>query len=195
MGSADRFVTPGASCAACMDQNCCGEASGLLYDDGSCTAVSDCLLACGDEGSCRSRCASFLNRTSALIAVQACRESHCSAECGYSCGGLGYNAPGCDTCVRATCCEAAAKMRAEPRLPKPRHVSQQLPLGVVVVPPPLCDKASPGGTADYAAWRTCTQGTCGEACRPGHDWSCLDAPMWPSPSKLEDITFSVTIAD
>ena len=41
----------------------------------------------------------------------------------------------------------------------------------------------------------CTQNTCGEACLAGRDWSCLDAPLWPSPSKLEDITFSATIAD
>src|SRR5258706_10686337 len=106
-GQCGSLTHPSATCADCMDQNCCTEAT-ACHDDSSCNVAFDCLAQCADDGACRARCTQFYNRDDALLKVHACREKSCSAACGLSCGGFGYPVPSCDACIRSTCCQLAA---------------------------------------------------------------------------------------
>ena len=96
-----------------MDQQCCAEVTACKGDSRA-SASSTVFLQCGDDGACRSRCGKFFNRGEPIIASAACRERNCAAECGLSCGGLGYAVPGCEQCVQSSCCQVAEACAANP---------------------------------------------------------------------------------
>src|SRR4051794_32798278 len=50
-----------ASCAACMDANCCTEAT-ACHADSACDPAFDCNTNCGDDATCRARCTTFFTR-------------------------------------------------------------------------------------------------------------------------------------
>ncbi|HKQ69635.1 MAG TPA: hypothetical protein VJT73_09860 [Polyangiaceae bacterium] len=183
-----------SECAACIDRACCDKAT-ACQGEPSCPAASECLLACGDDGACRYRCAAFYNRTTAMLDLVTCRETNCSAECGLGCGGFAYPVQGCGACVRSTCCDkaqACAKNNDCLRLDLCR--SDCLPGSTEC--PPVCDARYPKGAGDFAAWLDCRQNTCADACQIGRTWECLDTPQhWPKPKALGNVTFSMNIAD
>jgi hypothetical protein len=185
---------PSPDCAACMDAKCETEAK-ACFDDSACNPEFDCFLDCGDDGACRSRCSTFYSRTEALIDITSCRQKSCSAECASSCGNLNYDSPTCETCVRTTCCSAAAACAANAECLR-LDVCHGNCLQGSTTCPPECDAQHPDGVGDYAKWLDCTQNACAQSCVAGDDWSCLDSTVvWPKPHSLDPITFSVTIVD
>src|ERR1700761_2212681 len=50
-------ISPGTvTCGACIQSNCCSQAGACAASSG-CTAYESCLLPCGGDYACRSRCA------------------------------------------------------------------------------------------------------------------------------------------
>jgi hypothetical protein len=192
-GQCGSLAHPSEVCAQCMDANCCAEAE-KCHADSSCDPAYECVAMCGDDGACRARCGLFYNRTDPLLEVTACRESKCSAECGFSCGGLGYPIPGCDKCIESTCCPNAAACAQNAdclRLDLCRY--NCLPGSTTC--PVDCVSQYPLGAGDFGALSDCMN-PCASACEPGHGWECLDTPfLWPKPHAVEKVTFSVTIVD
>jgi len=187
-----RYPSPG--CAACMDSKCETEAR-ACHADSSCDPEFDCFLDCGDDGACRSRCATYYSRTDAVIGINSCREKSCAAECATSCGNLSYSAEDCDKCVHATCCEIASACAKNPECTR-LDVCRNNCLAGSTTCPPDCEAQHPDGVADFGKWNDCTQNACAQACVTGKAWSCLDTTIvWPKPRTLGTITFSVTIVD
>jgi hypothetical protein len=185
---------PSATCAACMDEKCCVEAS-ACHDDPTCDPAFDCNMMCGDDGACRARCNTFFTRSETLVDVNACRESNCRTECGNACGGFGYSAPGCDTCVKQTCCSSAATCAGNAECVRLDLCRTNCIAGSNTCPRE-CERTFSGGVDDLAPWIGCVQNTCPESCTPGMNWSCLDAkPSWLKPKSAIGFTISVTIVD
>jgi hypothetical protein len=194
VGSCGSVTHPSQACADCMDHSCCTEATACRADP-ACGLEVDCLSECGDDGACRARCTQFYNRGERLIAVDACREKSCAAECGLSCGGFGYPVPGCDSCVRSNCC-AEAKACAANSVCQDLDLCRANCLAGSTTCPPACEAQFVNGKDDFAPWLNCVQNTCATACQSGKNWQCLDAPFpWPKPKGLGDFTFSATIVD
>jgi hypothetical protein len=193
-GKCGSLKYPSESCATCMDTSCCAEAS-ACHQNESCDPAYDCLNSCGDDGACRARCAAFYARTDTLLGLTSCREEKCAAECGLSCGGFGYSVPGCDQCVKSTCCAAASACAKNLECLKLDLCRTNCLYGSTTCPAE-CDAQYPLGTTDYAPWLVCLQNDCAAACQTGRGWQCLDAPFfWPKPKALGQITFSVTVVD
>ena len=193
-GKCAPLAHPSQTCADCMDQSCCAQATSC-HDDPACKPAFDCLFECGNDGACRARCAQFYNRGNTLIELDACREKSCAAACGLSCGGFGYVVPGCDACVQNKCCGAAAACAKNIECQK-LDLCRTNCLGGSTSCPPACNDQFPGGAADYQPWLDCVQNTCATECQTGHGWQCLDAPpLWPKPTSLGNFTFSMTIVD
>jgi hypothetical protein len=195
VGECGSLRHPSQSCAACMDRNCCGEAT-ACRNDIACDSSFECMSSCGNDGACRAQCAAFYTQPASLVSVGSCRETNCAAECGLSCGGFAYRVPGCDSCVRSTCCSlaaACAKNEACVNL----DLCRTNCLAGSMACPPQCDREHPDGIADYAPWFDCTQNACGASCQPGRVWQCLDSAIrWPKPKgNLSEITFSMNIID
>ena len=184
-----------ASCAACMDQNCCTEAT-ACHADPACDPAFDCNTNCGDDATCRARCITFFTRSDSLIDVTACRESHCKTECGLSCGGFGYNAPGCSSCIKETCCSIAGECAKNGDCVKLDLCKVNCLGGGTSSCPTECEDLFPGGMDNHRDWRDCAENVCSDECTSGHNWSCLDArPAWFKPKSAGLMTFSVTIVD
>jgi hypothetical protein len=185
---------PSPECASCMDTKCLTEAQ-ACHADSSCDPEFGCFLDCGDDGACRSRCATFFSRSDAILGITTCRQKNCAAECATNCGSLNYNTPGCDKCVHGTCCEAASNCAKNPECQR-LDVCRSNCLAGSTSCPPDCEAQHPDGVMDYAAWNDCTQNACAQSCATGNSWSCLDtAIVWPKPRSLGKIKFSVTIVD
>jgi hypothetical protein len=185
---------PTADCAACMDASCATEAQ-ACHADSSCDPEFDCFLDCGDDGACRSRCATFFSRSDAILGITTCREKNCAAQCATNCGSLNYNTPGCDKCVHGTCCQAASNCAKNPECMRLDVCRSQCLAGSTTCPPD-CEAQHPDGVMDYAAWNDCTQNACAASCLTGNSWSCLSsAIVWPKPRSLGKIKFSATIVD
>lgn len=185
---------PSPECAACMDAKCVTEAQ-ACHADTSCDPEFDCLLDCGDDGACRTRCDNFYSRTDAVIDVNSCRERNCAAECATNCGSLSYDAPDCDKCVHTSCCEIASACAKNPECLR-LEVCRTNCLAGSTTCPPDCEAQHPDGAMDFGKWNDCTQNTCAQACVSGNAWSCLDSTIvWPKPRTLGKITFSVTVVD
>ena len=183
-----------AGCAACMDRECCEEAMACRGDP-ACDPAYDCNTSCGDDGVCRARCTTFFTRAPSFAEVSACRESKCRAECGLSCGGFGFLAPGCDDCVEQTCCGSAATCAQNGECLK-LDVCRAGCIAGSDSCPQECEATYPSGVEDLAPLNDCVQNTCADSCRPGRNWECLDAkPPWLRPKSGGDITFSMTIVD
>jgi len=185
---------PSGSCAACMDQNCCPEAT-ACHGDPACDPAWDCNVACGDDGACRSRCTTFFTRADSLVDVSVCRDSQCKTECGLSCGGFGYNAPACSACVKQTCCSTASTCSQNGECVKLDLCRTNCIPGSSTCPPE-CEQRYAGGVQDLAPWLDCVQNLCSEACQPGRNWQCLDAKApWLRPKSAGSITFGISIVD
>jgi hypothetical protein len=185
---------PSPECAACMDAKCVTEAQ-ACHSDSSCDPQFDCLLDCGDDGGCRSRCATFFTRTEGVVGITSCREKNCSVECATNCGSLNYSASGCDKCVHGMCCQAAINCAKNPECQR-LDICRSSCLAASTTCPPECEAQHPNGADDFAKWNDCTQNLCAQACVSGNSWSCLDSTIvWPKPRTLGKIKFSVTIVD
>jgi hypothetical protein len=194
VGSAVPLRYPSPECAACMDAKCVTEAQ-ACHADSSCDPEFGCFLDCGDDGACRSRCASFFSRSDAIVGITTCRQKNCATECASNCGSLNYNTPGCDKCVHGTCCEAASNCAKNPECLQLDVCRSQCLAGSTSCQTD-CESQHPNGVMDYAGWNDCTQNACGQACSTGNSWSCLgSAIVWPKPRSLGKITFSATIVD
>jgi len=177
-----------------MDRNCCTEASACQVDS-SCNTAFDCLARCADDGACRARCAQFYNRDDALLQVNTCREKSCSTECGLSCGGFGYSVPGCDSCIRSTCCDLATACARNDDCQR-LDLCQTNCLAGSTSCSADCEAQFPNGTNAYGPWLDCVQNACASSCQSGGNWACLDGSvLWPKPRTLGPLTFSVTVAD
>ncbi|MET0595005.1 MAG: hypothetical protein ABW133_20060, partial [Polyangiaceae bacterium] len=182
------------ACAACMDAKCCDEGV-KCQGDPACDPAYDCNTACGDDGVCRARCNMFFTRPDTFVDLAACRENNCKAECGLSCGGFSYAAPGCDNCVKQTCCPIATACAKNADCTKLDLCRYNCIAGSATCPPE-CEKTFSSGVDDLAPWVDCVSNQCGESCQTGHNWQCLDAIVpWIKPKSAGDITFSVTIVD
>jgi hypothetical protein len=185
---------PSASCAACMDQNCCPEAT-ACHDDPACDPAWDCNMTCGDDGACRARCTTFFTRANTLVDVNVCREKSCRAECGLSCGGFGYTAPGCSACVKQTCCSTAADCAQNGDCVK-LDVCRSNCIAGSSTCPPECERTYSGGVAELAPWIDCVQNMCSDACQPGRNWQCLESKTpWLKPKSAGEITFALSIVE
>jgi hypothetical protein len=184
-----------ASCAACMDRSCCGEAT-ACRNDVACDPSFDCLTGCGSDSACRGQCALFYTQPDALVRITSCRETNCAQECGLSCGGFGNRVPGCDSCVRATCCALGAACAKNEQCVKLDICRTSCVAGSMTCPP-QCDRDYPGGVADYAPWSDCTQKDCAASCQAGRVWECLDSAIrWPRPKgNVTEVTFSLNVVD
>jgi hypothetical protein len=177
-----------------MDKSCCAEATACRSDP-ACSLEADCLSQCGDDGACRARCAQFYNRGDALIHLNTCRETSCSAECELSCGGFGYAVQGCEACVQSNCC-GAAKACAKNVDCQRLDLCRTNCLAGSTTCPPACDDQFAAGKSDFEPWNNCVQNTCATACQAGKAWQCLDDRIpWPHPRSLSAFTFSITIVD
>ena len=193
-GTCGELRHPFPSCAACMDTNCCAEAE-ACHGDPACDAAYDCNTMCGDDASCRSRCNTFFTRADTLVDINACRESKCKAVCGNACGGFGYNASGCDKCVKQTCCSAATTCAQNADCVKLELCRTNCIAGSLSCPTE-CEKTFAGGFDVNAPWSQCVQNTCAEECQPGRNWQSLDAKApWLKPKSGGLITISVNIVD
>jgi hypothetical protein len=185
---------PSAACAACMDTKCCDEAM-ACRNDPACDPAFDCTTNCGDDATCRARCNTFFTRADTFVNVSVCRESNCEAECGLSCGGFGYNAPGCESCVKQTCCPSAGACAKNGDCIKLDLCRSNCLAGSLTCPTE-CEQTYAGGVGDLVPWFDCVQNTCAEACAPGRNWQCLDTRTpWLKPKSAGSITFSITIVD
>src|SRR5689334_22655494 len=185
---------PSESCAACMDTNCCTEAT-ACHADGACDPAWDCNMACGDDGACRARCTTFFTRAASYVDLTVCREQHCKAQCGLSCGGFAYPAPGCSTCVKQSCCSVAADCAKNGDCVKLDLCRQSCIAGSTTCPPE-CEQNYAGGVDDLRPWIDCQQSTCADECTSGRNWTCLETKTpWIKPTSGGDITFSMTIVD
>jgi hypothetical protein len=193
-GACGTLRHPSASCAACMDTNCCDQAS-ACHDDPACDPAWDCNMTCGDDGACRARCTTFFTRAESLVELSACRETNCRAECALSCGGFAYQAPSCGACVKQSCCSAAADCAKNPECMKLDLCRNNCIAGSSTCPPE-CERSYPGGVSDLASWIDCLQNTCSEACTVGRNWACLDTKTpWLKPKSAGDITFAISIVE
>jgi hypothetical protein len=184
------------ACAACMDANCCDLATACGQDP-TCDPAYDCNTSCGDDGTCRARCNTFFTRSDSFVEVSACRETQCRAQCGLSCGGLSYAAPGCDQCVKekATCCQTVAKCVGNADCVKLDLCRTNCIAGSMSCPTD-CERMYSGGIDDLAPTLDCISNQCVEVCQPGRNWSCLDTRTpWLKPKSAGDVTITVTIAD
>jgi hypothetical protein len=185
---------PSASCAACMDQNCCTEAT-ACNGDPACDPAWDCNMSCGDDGACRARCNIFFTRPDTLVDVNVCRENNCRTECGLLCGGFGYNAPGCSGCVKQNCCSIASDCAKNGECVKLDLCRTNCIAGSSTCPPE-CERTYSGGVEELASWIDCLQNTCSEACQPGRNWQCLDTKTpWLKPKSAGEFTFSLSIVE
>ena len=183
-----------ASCADCMDAKCCDEAN-ACHGDPACDPAFDCNMMCGDDGTCRARCSSFFTRSETFVDVSACRESQCQAECGLSCGGFGYAAPGCDTCVKQTCCGSARDCAKNGECVRLDLCRTNCVAGSSSCPTE-CAGTFSGGVDALTPWLDCVQNMCAESCQSGRNWQCLDTKTpWLKPKSAGNIALSITIVD
>jgi len=182
---------PSASCAACVDEMCCTEATACA-GDAACQEAADCFAGCADA-TCRARCATFYTRPDSLFALSACRVANCGAQCGSTCGELSSSIPGCQACREAACCTEGAACGKNPNCG--RRDLCQVNCAESTSCPTDCDTQIPEGVADYSAWQHCID-ACASACPSGQDWACLDqGTPWPRPKTTASIRFSITIVD
>jgi hypothetical protein len=181
-----------ASCAACMDQNCCADATACGVDE-ACQEATDCLANC-TNATCRARCGTFYTHPDTLLALRACRLNQCAAQCGSSCGEFATSNHGCQACRESACCAeatACAKTVACAKL----DLCQSNCAGAPNCPLD-CNSQYPEATNDYAAWTECANQQCAAQCQTGQDWACLESPiLWPRPRATGTIAFSVTLVD
>ncbi len=192
-GECGQLIHPSVSCASCMDESCCAQAIACA-EDTACREASDCLAACTDA-SCRATCAAFYTLPDTLIALRACRVRECAGACGSSCGEFAYASTSCEACQQASCCSQATACAAD---------AECAALNLCVSNcfgssscPTACQSEDPLGTTDFATWSSCANdAACAAQCQPGQSWACLDAPIiWPKPSSVGSISFSVTFVD
>jgi hypothetical protein len=190
-GQCGQLLHPSASCAACMDANCCSQARACAGDP-SCDEASNCLAKCSDAA-CRAQCAVFDAQPDTLFALRSCRVQQCATACGSSCGEAASAVDACQTCEQESCCAQETACAID-------TACADLNLCIAncfgaASCPSQCQAQFPLGTADYGNLFAC-QNQCASPCAPGQSWSCLDGPIaWPKPASVGNISFSVTFVN
>jgi hypothetical protein len=190
-GQCGGLLHPSASCASCMDQDCCAAARACAGDP-ACVEASNCLAACQDA-TCEARCAEFYALPDTLIALRACRVGQCASACASTCGEFASAVPGCQACQQAMCCSQGTACASN----KDCAALNLCVSGCfdTVSCPSDCQTTYPLGATAFQAWQTCTN-QCASACQPGQSWECLATPVaWPKAPPAGTITFSVTFVN
>jgi hypothetical protein len=187
-GTCGPLIHPSASCAACMDQACCAEAT-TCAGDRACQEASDCLAGCSDSA-CRAQCAQFYSLPDTLIALRSCRIDRCASACGSACGEIASPIFSCQSCEEASCCAESAACAANTACAQLNRCVSNC-FGTASCPSD-CQAEYPQGVADFQALFSCNN-QCASACPAGQSWACLNSPIvWPKPNVLGNVTFSIT---
>jgi hypothetical protein len=192
-GQCGMLLHNSASCAACMDQNCCSEARACAGTP-ACKEASDCLASCGDA-TCRARCAAFYTLPDTLIALRSCRVGQCATACGSTCGEYASAVPDCQKCREASCCSQGLACASNTSCAALDLCTSNCFAAMSC--PIDCQTKYPQGTTDFSSWSSCVASDqCATKCQPGQSWTCLDSPIiWPKPNAVGNITFSITFVD
>jgi len=108
----DFIGSNGDVCNACLESKCCAEFTPAAGD----FDLGKCIILCSDAAclhDCEQMFPSGIDRDSAQ---NACGIDNCSPDCGQTCGffQLSGSDP-CNTCLRNTCCDAAAACSRDQR--------------------------------------------------------------------------------
>jgi hypothetical protein len=186
-----QLASTSASCASCMDQDCCAESKACAADP-ACVEASGCLAGCSDAD-CRARCSVFYSLPDTLIALRSCRVRRCSSPCDATCGEAASANAACQACLQTSCCDPATACASNVSC-----AGLQLCRSNCFVAsscPADCESKFPEGTTDFGKLLSCDD-SCASACQPGLAWQCLDGPiLWPKPKNVGNINFSVTFVD
>jgi len=114
----DTLNAGAASCQACVTSQCCAQAAACSEDPG-CAGYEQCLLPCGGDYACRSRCYIEHPPSSPRAAnLDACLVARCAQPCQVSCGASSYTEPasgdGCHACITEQLCGAATACLSDP---------------------------------------------------------------------------------
>ena len=72
-------------CAGCLQSKCCAPAEACAASS-ACAAYENCLIPCGSDYACRSRCViSDFSSAQEIAPIDVCVAAECSEECGLTC--------------------------------------------------------------------------------------------------------------
>ena len=190
---------PDGGCATCVTAHCCSQMAACAGDP-QCQPLEKCLLACGGDYACRSRCviAYPVGGQTVVPALDTCVASSCETACGLVCGQAGsYTtppdaAPSCETCMAnpsKNACAAALACDTNLACQISGHCAYACPT-------PDCRTACASDAGDdpglvYAAFTAGSQ--CYAPCRIGRNWTCVNNVVWPQPDAgSQQATLTIT---
>ncbi len=163
-----------SACGTCVQAHCCDTAAACAANS-SCAAYETCLIPCGPDYACRSRC--LIDRSSAakeIPPLDACVATECAAACGLECKMTGsYAEP--DAATTCEACLAGGPCSATEQCGTDADCLRALQCGTACTTidcayscPPQADA---GGGTLFSAYAQ-GEATCAGACGLGAYWDC-----------------------
>jgi hypothetical protein len=187
--------TDSGACGACLDTHCCGEEQ-RCAESPACAEYERCLVPCGQDYACRSRCliGDAVRDSSEAAQLDQCLMNHCESACGVTCVPWTISEPDvaddCAKCIQGAACpagEACAKSKACDE-------------GLYCVESCVtrdCQGAcasAPDAGAPLGAFLSEVRNWCAQRCGVGQYWGCVDKVTWPVP-KSASMQVKVHVAD
>jgi hypothetical protein len=195
---------PDGGCAACVTAHCCPQMSACAGDK-PCRSLETCLLACGDDYTCRSACntaAYPVGAQTVIPALDTCVAVSCSNACGMPCGqAASYTtpadaAPACESCIEnqvasPKVCAAAQACFTSLACQTSGHCAQACTT-------PDCRSACANDAGDDPTLLNAgfEEGVfCYTPCRVGRNWTCVNRVEWPQVEDAGTQQATLTLID
>jgi hypothetical protein len=178
------------ACAACVQAQCCTQAEACAGNS-ACASYEGCLLGCGGDYACRSRCliADFGNAPE-IPEMDQCVSAQCGTACRLTCGSTStYAEPdaaaACAQCITSNNCTAAAACGGS------LGCQQVAECGLGCTTEDCAHACVELSDAGGAAFLTYGDGmlTCIAPCALGSFWDC--PPSSPPPSSVSETTITL----
>ncbi len=186
------------ACAACAATSCCTESSACAADP-VCSAYEACLGKANGDWQLRSQCGldDPVGGSTTVSPLSACLATHCTSECGLTCGGLGATitepdkAAECQQCQADNACvseQACASSEVCDAFIRCRFACETT--GCLEG----CLSAHDASAPAFSSFLGSSHGSCSAPCAYGQDWTCVGKVSWPS-SKSDTTTLTVDVQD
>jgi hypothetical protein len=190
VSSACGLIAGSSSCAACIQSECCGQASACATNS-ACTRYESCLLPCGADYACRSRCLiADLASAAEIPPVDECVSAQCGAQCGLACGSTTtYAEPdaatACIQCLVNNDCSAAQTCGSSLECQKAAQCGLECTSEDCAH---ACLEGNEAGVDDFSSFAFGLT-KCLAPCGLGNFWECATAP--PLITSFEQTTITL----
>jgi len=166
----------GGACEACLEEQCCPQATACAGDPG-CSALEGCLGACNGDVTCRAKC-TFAHRvsSSAEPIFAACLAAQCATACALSCVSLAGAvsgpdaAAGCASCIGNQACSVGNACVSDPDC---QAIGWCLLTGQAEDRNEACLAEHDAGADAFGAFIGSVKSSCSVPCAFGNQWYCV----------------------